>query len=91
MIVLACQPRDCRSREGPHLLVERVHNGREAELQARVDRRRVQVVCVAAAERRLAVSAVRAFAGGIATSPAVPVGPVGDLHAVCEPLTGSRQ
>jgi len=91
VIVLACQPRDCRSREGPRWLVERVHHGREAELQARVDRRRVHLVSVAAGERRLAVSALRAFAAGMPTPAAAPVAPVGELQMPCESLTGSRQ
>ena len=87
VLVLACQPRDCRSREGPRWLVERVYHEREAELQARVDRRRVQVVNVAAGERRLAVSALRAFAGGISRLAGVPAEPSEDLQAVCEPAT----
>jgi ferredoxin len=87
VLVLACQPRDCRSREGPRWLLERMYHEREAELQARVDRRRVQVVNVAAGERRLAVSALRAFAGGIPTVSGLPAEPSGDLHAVCEPAT----
>ena len=91
VLVLACQPRDCRSREGPRWLVERVYHEREAELQARVDRRRVQVVTVAAGERRLAVSALRAFAGGIPTLSGVPPEPSGDLHAVCESATEGSQ
>jgi coenzyme F420-reducing hydrogenase delta subunit len=41
VIVFGCPPRDCASREGPKWLHERVFNDREAELQPRVDRRRV--------------------------------------------------
>jgi ferredoxin len=91
VLVLACQPRDCRSREGPRWLVERVYHGREAELQARVDRRRVQVVNVSAGDRGLAVSALRAFTGGIPTLAAAPVEPSGELHAVCEPAVPASQ
>jgi ferredoxin len=43
VLVLACPPRDCWNREGPRWLHERVYNDREAELQARVDRRRVRI------------------------------------------------
>jgi ferredoxin len=85
VLVLACQPRDCRSREGPRWLTERVYNGREAELQMRVDRRRVHVVNVAAGERRLALSALRAFTGTLPTSPRPAAVPGDELHAVCEP------
>jgi len=41
VIVVGCPPRDCAGREGPKWLHERVFNDREAELQPRVDRRRV--------------------------------------------------
>ena len=44
VLVLSCPPRDCRNREGPRWLEARLYAGREAELQERVDRRRVRVV-----------------------------------------------
>ena len=44
VLVASCPPRDCRSREGPRWLDARLYAGREAELQERVDRRRVRVV-----------------------------------------------
>ncbi len=47
-VVLACPPRDCWNREGTRWLGERVHQGREAELKERVDRRRVRIVELAA-------------------------------------------
>ena len=43
VMVVACPPRDCWGREGPTWLAERLFNEREAELKARVDRRRVRV------------------------------------------------
>lgn len=51
VLVAACPPRDCRSREGVKWFRERLDNGREAELQDRVDRRRIDVVYAAAGER----------------------------------------
>jgi ferredoxin/coenzyme F420-reducing hydrogenase delta subunit len=51
VLVVTCPARDCRGREGPHWLGERLFHEREAELQERVDRRRVRVVAVAPAER----------------------------------------
>lgn len=42
VMVYTCAPRDCRGREGPKWLHERMYNDREAELQARVDRNRVR-------------------------------------------------
>ena len=47
VIVFGCPPRDCAGREGPKWLRERLFNEREAELQARVDRRRVRVATMA--------------------------------------------
>lgn len=41
--VLTCPDTDCVNREGPKWLRARVHDDREAELHARVDRRRVLV------------------------------------------------
>ena len=39
VLVVSCPPRDCWHREGPAWLHERIYNGRDAELQERVDRR----------------------------------------------------
>jgi ferredoxin len=47
VIVYGCPPRDCTGREGPKWLHERVYNDREAELQARVDRRRISIATCA--------------------------------------------
>jgi ferredoxin len=51
VMVVTCPPRDCWNREGVMWLEERVHNRREAELQDRVDRRRLRIVHAAEAER----------------------------------------
>ena len=59
VLVLSCPPRDCRHREGPRWLNERLYQGREAELQTRVDRRRVRVAYAAAAERSVATRAIQ--------------------------------
>jgi coenzyme F420-reducing hydrogenase delta subunit/Pyruvate/2-oxoacid:ferredoxin oxidoreductase delta subunit len=66
VLILPCPPRDCWGREGPRWLHERLYHGREAELQARVDRRRVRVAYVSAAERPEAVAALRAFRADLA-------------------------
>ena len=68
VLVLACPPRDCWNREGPKWLSERVHHGREAELQARVDRRRVRVAFANASEGRVALGALRAFQADLAAA-----------------------
>lgn len=62
VIVFGCPPRDCVCREGPKWLHERVFNDREAELQPRVDRRRVRVGTLATGDLRGAVAALGAFA-----------------------------
>ena len=66
VLVLACPPRDCWNREGPKWLHERVYHDREAELQARVDRRRVRIASANASEAGLARDAVRAFRADLA-------------------------
>jgi Pyruvate/2-oxoacid:ferredoxin oxidoreductase delta subunit/coenzyme F420-reducing hydrogenase delta subunit len=48
--LLTCPPRNCNFREGPKWLEARVHAGREAELQPRVDRRRVVLAAFSLAE-----------------------------------------
>ena len=51
-MVAACPPRDCWNREGVAWLEERLYEGREAELQDRVDRRRLRVEYAGEAESR---------------------------------------
>ena len=61
VVIAACPPRDCRSREGVKWLNERLWNGREAELQDRVDRRRIEVVYAAAGEGSVLRGGVKGF------------------------------
>jgi len=67
VLVLACPPRDCWNREGPRWLHERVYHDREAELQARVDRRRVHVAFANASEPHAARAALRNFRAQLST------------------------
>ncbi len=64
VLIAACSPRDCWTREGPKWLEQRLYHDREAELQARVDRRRIRLVYTsggnAARDLRAAVTAFRA-------------------------------
>ena len=62
VIVCGCPPRDCISREGPKWLHERVFNDREAELQPRVDRRRVRLATLAPGDQRASLAAYDDFA-----------------------------
>ncbi|MCY4398482.1 MAG: cytochrome b N-terminal domain-containing protein [Gemmatimonadetes bacterium] len=61
VLVVACPPRDCWGREGPRWLVERLFNEREAELKARVDRRRVRVAYASFHDRHALETALDDF------------------------------
>lgn len=61
VLVFPCHARDCRNREGPRWLEQRVYQGREAELQERVDRRRVAVVSAGLRDGAAVVAALRRF------------------------------
>lgn len=50
VMVFSCPPRDCRGREGPKWLEQRVYHDREAELQPRVDRGRIRLATAAAGD-----------------------------------------
>jgi coenzyme F420-reducing hydrogenase delta subunit/Pyruvate/2-oxoacid:ferredoxin oxidoreductase delta subunit len=52
VLIAACPERDCWNREGARWLEQRLFHDREAELKARVDRRRVRLVHGAAGETR---------------------------------------
>jgi hypothetical protein len=85
VLVLACPPRDCWNREGPRWLGERIHHGREAELQDRVDRARVRIAYANAAETTAAVAAFATFAGDVAALGVPMVSSTPAPIGVCEP------
>lgn len=85
VIVFSCPPRDCRGREGPKWLEQRVYHDREAELLPRVDRRRVRLAIMASGDIEATRTALSGFAReldalGRPDAPAMP-----ELEAVCEP------
>ncbi len=84
VLVLACPPRDCWNREGPRWLVERLYQGREAELQSRVARTRVRVAHANAHERQHALAELRQFSAAIASLGPAAGDPSAGAHAVCE-------
>jgi coenzyme F420-reducing hydrogenase delta subunit/NAD-dependent dihydropyrimidine dehydrogenase PreA subunit len=92
VIVFACPPRDCLHREGPTWLEARVYRGREADLQARVERARVRLVNVHAGGRRQALEALAAFTAEVASlGPRDESGATG-ADAACEAaMPGSRR
>lgn len=61
VLVVSCPPRDCWNREGPKWTEQRLYHEREAELQARVDRRRVRFVHAGASETGVVLSAIDDF------------------------------
>ena len=61
VMVISCPERDCSHREGPKWLRLRVYEDREAELQPRVDRKRVQVLACPGVEVEEALRAAKAF------------------------------
>jgi ferredoxin/coenzyme F420-reducing hydrogenase delta subunit len=91
VLVLACPPRDCRHREGPRWLDERVYHEREAELQARVDRARVRIAHAGPGDRARALALVRAFAADVAAL-GLPAGSGGaEVEAECEAAAGATR
>ena len=86
VLVLSCPPRDCWNREGPRWLGERVYNEREAELQARVDRRRVRLAAVNASESGEALRALRAFKADLAQAGVVVADASLALDTECVPV-----
>ena len=56
VMVLSCPVRDCRFREGPKWLGQRLFHGREAELHERVDRARVAYAALSLAETPAALA-----------------------------------
>lgn len=86
VLVLSCPPRDCHGREGPKWLVERLFHDREAELQARVDRRRVAVGYARSGAPVEALGELRQFTETLdAFEPPPPLSGL-EIAAICEPV-----
>jgi ferredoxin len=85
VLVIACPPRDCWNREGPRWLSERIYHDREAELQPRVDRRRVRVATANASESAEAVAALRDFMASTARLDDPLAESSSEIDMVCEP------
>jgi ferredoxin len=86
VIACGCPPRDCVGREGPKWLHQRLFNDREAELQPRVERRRVRIATLAAGDLAGTLAAFDQFAGELATlAPPEPEQEV-ELETVCDPV-----
>ncbi|MEX2572105.1 MAG: cytochrome b N-terminal domain-containing protein [Gemmatimonadota bacterium] len=82
VMVVSCPAADCRNREGAQWLEARLFHEREAELQARVDRRRVRWVEAGAGERSTVMRGLKDFRQSLPGA-AYPDGEI-DLLALCE-------
>jgi quinol-cytochrome oxidoreductase complex cytochrome b subunit/coenzyme F420-reducing hydrogenase delta subunit len=85
-LVVSCPSRDCRNREGPVWLEQRFYHEREAELQARVDRRRVAVAYAGAAEAAPVLAALAELQARVAGLAPPRPEPAPDLDVACEPV-----
>jgi len=91
VLVLSCPPRDCHSREGPKWLVERLFHDREAELQARVDRRRIAVGYARSGAPAAALEELRRFTASLdAFEPPPPMSGL-EIEAICEPVLAEEE
>lgn len=86
VIIFGCPPRDCVGREGPKWLRERLFNDREAELQPRVDRRRVRIGTAAAGDLAGTLAAYHAFARDLNALDAPLREAHVDIELECEPV-----
>jgi coenzyme F420-reducing hydrogenase delta subunit len=86
VIVFACPDRDCVGREGPKWLHERVFNDREAELQAREDRRRVRVATIAPGDARGTIAALGAFVHDLAVLDRPDRERDAEIDMICDPV-----
>ncbi len=90
VVVCGCPPRDCVSREGPKWLGERLFNDREAELQERVDRRRVKVMTLAPGAAKEALAQFDAIVEGFAALDRANED-LGEPDLECEPVPLARK
>lgn len=83
--VITCPPRSAPCREGPKWLHERVFNDREAELPARVDKRRVTIAGLSAGEWPTLAAEIASFRRRL--EKLEPAAPASDLRVgvECEP------
>lgn len=86
VLIASCPPRDCWNREGGVWLEQRVFHGREAELQERVDKRRVRLVWAGEAERGVVRAALGSFAADVALLDAEAPEKDPDVSRDCDPF-----
>jgi ferredoxin len=84
VLIVACPERDCWNREGARWLEQRLYHEREAELQARVDRRRVRLVHGASGEQKALVARLDGFRREVGELARAVEETTIDLVALCE-------
>jgi coenzyme F420-reducing hydrogenase delta subunit len=84
VLVVACHPRDCWSREGPRWLEERMYHDREAELKERVDRNRLRVFHASAGEHPELAGALADFRDSVRRLAEAEAEAAIDLELECE-------
>lgn len=89
VFVAGCPPRDCVGREGPKWLDQRFHHDREAELQERVDRRRVRVVTAAVGLERAVIRDLETFRADIGALAAAEAEDAPLLDEICDVPPGT--
>jgi coenzyme F420-reducing hydrogenase delta subunit len=87
VMVAACPARDCWNREGGKWAEARIVHEREAELQARVDRRRVRIATAAPGDLGGVLAAFDAFASDLARLAQPSRAVVGEVELECESLS----
>lgn len=90
VLIASCPARDCRGREGPRWLGERLYREREAELKPRVDRRRVRVIEVARGDAALLRAELARFRAEIRALGGDGAERDPQLDEVCEPAVASE-
>lgn len=83
VFILSCPARDCHNREGPKWANERIYENREAELQERVDRRRVRVAAFAGTESIMARIEIETFRNELEQLKETPEEESPDLDTEC--------
>jgi coenzyme F420-reducing hydrogenase delta subunit len=86
VLVCGCPPRDCVGREGPKWLRERLFNDREAELQPRVDRRRVGIITLAPGNLAESLAAFESFVRNVSALQPPEPAPDDEFEVPCEPV-----
>jgi ferredoxin len=84
VVVVACPSRDCWNREGVVWFLERAYHQREAELQERVDRRRLHVVYAAEFESAKLEAEIAAFRKSLEAIGGGSAEETIDIVALCE-------